>query len=513
MPSWRALLGRGSIGRRLATGGMLVLAVVLAVTGIAHAVSGDVEAGVVVDADETTVLSVTPGSPAWQAGIRPGQAVIELNPGEQPRDWVVITDDGRLRHILRHEAMLERLRDVPFYAALALLLLAAAVVVFRSRLAVAALLSVLAVVLASTGLAQTGPGVAATTGLAVATAAPGLWLAIWSDSKSVGRSMLVLAVAVTAWWLVDRTAIPEMYDLADQARWAMTSGSLAVAFVLVLDLRQVRRRIYVPDLRRTADLAAIILVTAVASLLVLLVGVPVPVVIALVLVSLLGYPRLRSRVLSWLDQVLLADVRDEAGIHAIEGERARVSREIHDESLQEIAGLIHRLDLQGGPSEEATTLRRVAQHLRRITTGLRPPELDDLGLAAAIARISQRPDGETAEVTVHLDPAIALPGDPRPPPEVELAVFRIVQEAITNSLKHSEARTISVTGVARSARLDVTVRDDGCGITADRERGARARGGLGLISMRQRAALIGAHFEIEDGRPGTVVRVRWDATG
>ena len=125
----------------------------------------------------------------------------------------------------------------------------------------------------------------------------------------------------------------------------------------------------------------------------------------------------------------------------------------------------------------------VATDLRRISQGLRPPGLDELGLAAAIGRIGrQLGDRMTAKVT------FASPAEfPRLDPSIELGVFRIAQEALHNIEKHAAARNVSMSLSIDRRKLELAVADDGIGFDLNN----REPGRLGLLGMRERAELIG----------------------
>jgi signal transduction histidine kinase len=143
--------------------------------------------------------------------------------------------------------------------------------------------------------------------------------------------------------------------------------------------------------------------------------------------------------------------------------------------------------------------------IRRMAQGLRPTLLDDLGLVAALGRLTEgftRLHGTRAELVVTTPP----PGD-RLPRGVESAVYRIVQEALTNVAKHAKAQTVDVALEAADRVIRVSVTDDGCGFSPPDNPGARA--GLGLIGMRERAVMLGGTFRVDStpGR-GTTIDIR-----
>lgn len=221
------------------------------------------------------------------------------------------------------------------------------------------------------------------------------------------------------------------------------------------------------------------------------------------------------------------------GVLARERERARWAREIHDETVQGLAALRLRLAdaRRRGDIEELHTVidmtlsdvDREIEGLRHLITALRPAALDDLGLVAALEALARRAgaiDGLTVETDISIEGAV-----PRLGPEVESAVYRITQEALTNVAKHSGATRVLLSLQVQGDKLVATVRDDGSGFSvadADTEsdRGGTAvtgdglPSGFGVVGMRERAELAGADLDI-DSRPGqgTTVRVSVPVTG
>ncbi len=198
-------------------------------------------------------------------------------------------------------------------------------------------------------------------------------------------------------------------------------------------------------------------------------------------------------------------------ITAHEDERRRIARELHDEAGQALTALILNLELAEQAHKQVDPqnlgrLRGIAEHtlaeVRRIIAALRPTILDDLGLAAAIrwyAKELVEPQG--------LQVSMQLSGlEDRLPPHVETAVFRIVQEAITNVLKHAEARQAMVETTVADGRVRVTVTDDGRGFEVTSVPRSREGRGLGLLGMRERAEALGGTLRISS-RPGHGTRI------
>ncbi|MEX1256189.1 MAG: sensor histidine kinase [Gemmatimonadota bacterium] len=191
-------------------------------------------------------------------------------------------------------------------------------------------------------------------------------------------------------------------------------------------------------------------------------------------------------------------------LHAQEAERERVAGELHDDTAQRITAVGFRLSaiqkrLGSGPlADELTGIRAelldAAEGVQRTARGLRPPALDDLGLAAAIegyAREMREECGFRVEVTRRgLEMALS--------PEAELAAYRIVQEAITNARRHADATGVRVVMRGAADFVLITVEDDGCGFDVTATGGPGAKGErLGLLGMQERASYVGAQVEID----------------
>jgi PAS domain S-box-containing protein len=198
-----------------------------------------------------------------------------------------------------------------------------------------------------------------------------------------------------------------------------------------------------------------------------------------------------------------------------EEERGRISRELHDETGQLLTVLTLRLQaLRNRPAlsaplaDELAVLQeqteRIARSLHQLAWELRPTSLDDLGLDKALEAAVRR-RAEAFGVGVSFDSRL---GAERLPAEMETQLYRIVTEAITNALKHAEASKVSVLLRRRSGDVHAIVEDDGRGFDP-RAVGAGGNGRLGLLGMRERAALLdgAVHVESSPGR-GTSVFVR-----
>ncbi|MFW6330563.1 MAG: ATP-binding protein [Gemmatimonadota bacterium] len=216
----------------------------------------------------------------------------------------------------------------------------------------------------------------------------------------------------------------------------------------------------------------------------------------------------------------LRDVAARA-LNAAEEERRRISLELHDDASQRLAAILMRLRLARGVADAETKdavleevrreLAETADGLRRYAQGLRPPALDELGLGPAIES-HVRHVAETSAVPVELK----VEGVGRlDAPEAELALYRIVQEAITNAVRHSQARQIRVTLERCNGAVLAMVQDDGVGFDVDAVMADHdGKHGLGLFGMRERAEYVGGRVELQSVlRKGTTVWAAVPARG
>ena len=197
-------------------------------------------------------------------------------------------------------------------------------------------------------------------------------------------------------------------------------------------------------------------------------------------------------------------------VEAQEGERHRIARDLHDHLGQQLTAL--RLKLESIKSkvtennELAAELDETRKYAARIDLDvnylaweLRPTELDQLGLKDALASFV-REWSTTYGITAEFHASTTNNG--RLHPEIETNLYRILQEALNNILKHADARSVNVILEQRSDRIVLIIEDDGRGFLSDTDSTNGSKGkGLGMIGMRERTALLGGTLEVES-RPG-----------
>ena len=202
---------------------------------------------------------------------------------------------------------------------------------------------------------------------------------------------------------------------------------------------------------------------------------------------------------------------------AQEGERKRIARELHDETAQSLTTLLIRLKILE-KARNAAEIRGQIQELRELTVltleavrklavELRPATLDDLGLVAALEAYTE---GYAARIPLKLDFSAEgfEPQATRLAPQVELVLYRVVQEALTNAAKHAGATSVRV-ALRRSRREVVaSVADDGCGFDVEEVMRFHERG-LGLFGMQERLALVQGQLVIDSApHQGTRIEAR-----
>jgi signal transduction histidine kinase len=186
-------------------------------------------------------------------------------------------------------------------------------------------------------------------------------------------------------------------------------------------------------------------------------------------------------------------------VAATEAERMRIAADIHDDALQDLTMLMRRLDA-AGDTANAQAAREIAERLRAICGDLRLPVLDDLGVGPALEWLCGRLSPATDEISLD-----RLASESRLPADVELAVFRVAQEALSNAVRHGAAPMV-VRYRAREGWVELEIDDSGAGIAEGAAELSEQTGHLGLLTMTQRAETVGATLKI-GRRPGGGTRV------
>jgi PAS domain S-box-containing protein len=202
---------------------------------------------------------------------------------------------------------------------------------------------------------------------------------------------------------------------------------------------------------------------------------------------------------------------------ATEEERKRIARELHDDTAQSLAAMMVRLRVLARTTDDEARARihaelhdaldGLVEGVRRIARGLRPPALEDVGVEAAIrSQVRKSFERSGIEVALRLEPV----GD-RLGSEAQLVVYRVVQEALSNVIRHSGARSVEVCleveGDEEHQHVVATITDDGRGFDAEGQFLAGA--GLGLVGMDERARIVGGRLTLASAPgEGCLVRLR-----
>lgn len=188
----------------------------------------------------------------------------------------------------------------------------------------------------------------------------------------------------------------------------------------------------------------------------------------------------------------------------IEEERRRIAQELHDSVGQSLTLLVSGLKtLQNPPPQHDliqsyADLQKLGQQslndIRHIMLGLRPTLLDDLGLAPALQRLAE---DAMKQCPLKIQIVCELEAQNRMQQDVEIAIYRIVQEAITNVIKHAYAREMTILLHQTSKTIFLDISDDGCGMNSlQLQKMQQPDGHLGLIGMRERITLMGGEFQL-----------------
>ncbi|MBA2381741.1 MAG: hypothetical protein H0V73_06490 [Chloroflexi bacterium] len=320
------------------------------------------------------------------------------------------------------------------------------------------------------------------------------------DRRFAHGAIVMFAAAATI-MAVAYVSQPPNRDTLGNLRWGFT-GAIPILPGLIaagpLDIHASRTSRGAGGLLRAAELA----IAGATPLFALFVGGGLgiwPLVLWLTAVALAG--RFTVRPLARL--ATRATLQRDLVVAATEAERARLAADIHDDALQELTLLVRRLE-SSGDTEGAEIGRTVADRLRAICGDLRLPILDDLGVGPAldwlVLRIERLAGGE-----VRLERA----DDTRHNPDVELAIFRVAQEALANAVKHGKP-PIVVRYRSTPAGISLAIDDAGPGISDEAPLDAERAGRFGLLNMAQRAEQIGAILDVKRWPSGgTHVALEW----
>ncbi len=496
----------------------------------------------IIESDGSYVVgSVTLGSEADAEGVRPGAAVISLD-GQPVAEWIqnftvqglpdplhtglsganvveVETPRGPVSVYVRHQGYTFE-GSVVLYLLGVLVLLGGAWWMKGGRagaglggiaipLASASAVPLLAAPLATLGTSL--GGAMPETASALATSAPALASLLLADAIGVliaSRRWRIAAIGVAIAGAAAAALLPLLPPRTGFQGDALAAAWWALLLVTLVPMLVVTSRKPLPGtplagsdnpgpvwLIAAACAPALAMLTQTASDRDWAAWLLVPFCIALLVVGRAAERRIAQ---SRLQRDLVVTVT--------EAERARLAAELHDVALQELTLLVRRLDASGD-GRSAAQARTVSEHLRDLCGVLHLPILDELGAGPALEWLVQQVSTATGE-EVRLERA----DDARPPAGVELAVFRVAQEAISNAVKHGGPPIVVHYATSPSA-ASLFVDDAGPGLDVERGPIALRPGHYGVATMQQRAEQIGALLSIRAWPGGgTRVSLEWKAS-
>lgn len=201
----------------------------------------------------------------------------------------------------------------------------------------------------------------------------------------------------------------------------------------------------------------------------------------------------------------------------VEEEKRRISRDLHDETGQIVIALgaslnIIEKELKEGNIDRAidlingsrTSIQEIASRMKSMAFTLRPPGLDILGLGAVLREYFSQ-STKSSSIKIEFRENLA---DTKLDKDVEIALYRIIQEAIYNILKHSHAKKVDIDLIVNNRELQVIIRDDGIGFDIEEYKSQNDLTGLGLRGIKERVDILGGTFSIESilGK-GTVLKI------
>lgn len=504
-PCWK----RAKLAAKLRRGTQIGLGLALLATAMFAALASAIgipEPGVVAGNPGGVVDQVDPGGPTWRDGIRVGDQVLDV--GDFQGGWRILTMSGSVVREGTARSHLAVLRShIPWALAALLIAALAALLAYRGH-PMTAIVMPIAFAVAAQPVFFFGSYVGGILAGALVFVGGALAIAAFARWRRVTLIPIAVGIACALIWAASILAIPELFSAADAARGPVVAGFSLAGFLAIADRSRIRAAVTGEAGPAYIDLLYVGIVIAL-GLAALLGRAPIEVVLVVALAAILVYPFWRRATISMVERLVAGQARRHAVVRAVEDERGRLAREIHDSPLQELAGVIRRLEAVAGTEREADSLRVVAAQLRDVATTLHPPVLQDLGLAPAIEDLRDQLSGAhpTFTIVAQVDD---LTNAARPPADVELAAYRVVQEAAANALTHGKGQRVVIQGSVAQQAIELTVKDDGCGYRDEDARTARRAGHFGLDSMRERAQAVGGHTQIDNLPDGVAVRFHWE---
>ena len=499
--------------RRSALTALAVGALIAGLSATSVALAGYADPGVEFSLLGSQITTVNHAGYAWREGVEPGDIVVSVGESNGPGTWSMVTSDsaGDVHTISSRSAEAGLAASVPL-GGVAVFLGSLALLFLSTRRAWVVPIASLALLAAGVPIGLQGAADSSTILLATATAVPviGIGRSLRLDLRARALLGLALGLFLVGWayarlWGTETSYQLEIYRgaIAFWGTLALFAGRAVVPILRGEAIVVMRPRLF--------DVAVIAAFAVVGLVLMSVLYAPPLVVAALLIAVMAALPSTRRRFGEPIEDVLFGDVRQAAAAEAVEAERARLARELHDVPLQELVAVIRRLEIKPGTEAESADLRALAAHLRNVATELRPPVLDDLGLPAALDFLAEESRSDAMAVTAHVEDETGFGPAKRPPADVELAMYRIASEAVGNAVRHSGGAKVQIQASVAPDRVELLVSDDGAGLPASAARDATKRKRLGLASMRRRAQAIDADLSIDGSGSGTQIKVAGQA--
>jgi signal transduction histidine kinase len=503
-----AYFGRTGEGARLAIAAYVIAGCAFGILSLPIALWANAQVGAVTENPGGLVIDVLPGTQDWYDGIRSGQKVAALDRADAPTGWRIITASGNQTFASVASTGTDQVRGTLPGAMLAVGSALAAIITFRRRRDLAVAWAALSVGLGAMPFLAVGSRAGADVASTVALIGPALWVARTSLSSKWSKVGLVLvAISIATAWALFREFDVDAFESVDVAARVLRLA-LLVAVCGGLAAPAMTGSFRRLGSLRTIDLTAGVLGSVLVAGVGLLAPSVLPLAIGVVVIGIAIYPRWRSGLGGLIDHFVVDELRERASLEATEEERARLARDLHDVPLQELSGVIRRMEVRPELQSETGPLRQIADELRAMATALRPPVLEDLGLAPALETLAAT--DAALPVQTSIDNRAGYRPSERAPLDVEVAIFRAAQEAVRNATLHSRGSLIQVSGSVAATLIAINVDDDGVGMSDAMAALAMRKGRLGLASMRRRMASIGGTLDFVSLDPrGLSVRIRW----
>ncbi len=322
---------------------LIAVATAVAIYSLVTAATAYPDSAMGFTSEGTAVAYVLPGGPVWRDGVRAGDVVVSLQDGASAGGWELVAEGSGGLHLSNWSSHLAQLRGTVDIALVGAILVFAASVLLLRRSPWGAALIPIAVGLAAVPLLRTGnlgDLLLAGSGAFLVAGASIVAVAARTTSRAGIGLLVALAVALAAAWVLAIRVVPVAFDVLDVLRLPLLAALTLLATIVAIDRRRLLRRLSEASGPNPLDLVYLPGVFALALVGLQVLDLPPVPVLAVAAVLVLVYPAARRTTARVVERALIGDVRRQAELRAIEQERGRLAREIHDAPLQELAAVI-----------------------------------------------------------------------------------------------------------------------------------------------------------------------------